>query len=85
MKAIITIICASGLLIATQVFSQNTEAESAEASGASNPSSEARQQSETSQPSPAKKSVGKRAPSKEVFKPSEEITEDLPVPFPVDI
>jgi hypothetical protein len=29
--------------------------------------------------------VSKTKPPKEVFKPTEEISEDLPVPFPVDI
>lgn len=32
-----------------------------------------------------KKEDGKPKPPKDVFKPSEEISEDLPVPFPVDI
>ena len=32
-----------------------------------------------------KQEAGKSKPPKEVFKPTEEISEDLPVPFPVDI
>ena len=33
----------------------------------------------------AKRDAGKSKPDEEVFKPTEEISEDLPVPFPVDI
>jgi len=43
------------------------------------------QQSEEEKPQKKKPEVVKPKPPKDVFRPSEEISEDLPVPFPVDI
>ena len=63
------------IFVVSFALSGLTSAQEAESESTSKPQS----QEETKQP------AVKSKPKEKVFKPSEEISEDLPVPFPVDI
>jgi hypothetical protein len=49
------------------------------------PGRDSQSQKESQKEPQKEQEVSKTKPPKEVFKPTEEISEDLPVPFPVDI
>ncbi|MBX2849877.1 MAG: hypothetical protein KTR16_16250 [Acidiferrobacterales bacterium] len=67
------------MLITSPLLSQETESDESISSEQKNPS----QSDNTTTNNDNTKSKSK--PQENVFKPSEEISEDLPVPFPVDI
>jgi len=75
----LTTLLVTGLFVTSLAFAQSDSTGSKQAESA--PS--------TSETSPAKKrapkTTSKPEQSEQVFKPSEEISEDLPVPFPIDI
>jgi hypothetical protein len=93
---ILLLVCCSSVSI---VYSQDSTTDQASSVAAQEPSRTATQreadegdpndqsesQAEQEVPQPKQQKESKTKPPKQVFKPTEEISEDSPVPFPVDI
>lgn len=73
------------IILTAMLFAGLVLAQSESPDSTNRPSSSDDASAPTIPPAPNKPTSSKPEPSERVFKPSEEISEDLPVPFPVDI
>jgi len=77
-KILLSVVLLGGLALATNLFAQQAD----DVNGEKEP---VQQEAEKQTVKPSKAKPKKAKSSERVFKPSEEISADSPVPFPVDI